>query len=157
MAEHVWSILCQRPLIDPSNNVISLFEVAEKLNIQVIRPEVVEEELRKARGEGKGLSARVRLHLVSWWVRSDYAQPEASATRVTVLSPTGQRLFEQTNSIELDKGTGQRLLIEFDRFLVSMLGVHWFVVEKPRRRSKKNPWEVVARIPFEVAVVPVED
>ena len=157
MAEHVWSVLCAKPLIEPGSNMISLFEVAEKLNLHAASHEVVEQELERVRRQGlRGIFAPVHLNFVSWWVRSDYSVPETSSARVTVRSPAGEILLDEITSVDLESLTGQRHLMEIDQFRVPMLGLYWFVVEKPKTKGKKTQWERVARIPFEVAVRPTE-
>lgn len=151
MAEHVWSVVCKTSLVDPNTQVISLFEVVEKITLQSDRGEI-DAQIELAREKGnKGVRFPLQMQVVSWWVRSDYDQPELAEGRVSLLNPASERLLEQLLPIDLLEETARRLTVSLDRFPLTALGLHWFVVEQKRSKSKKSLWKNVTRIPLEVS------
>jgi hypothetical protein len=147
MAEHVWTIVCYKSLVDDSN-IVSLIDVAERLILHPLQEsESVEESLEKVRAEGKkGVFFPVTLRLVTHWVRSEWGVAESAKMRVSLVDPSGENLLEQEQEITLVNFIGSRLTMNFDAFRVTTLGYYWFEVE----RESNGQWERVARIPLEI-------
>lgn len=151
MADHVWTVICNKTLIDPGTNVVSLIDITEKLILSGF-DETVEQELARAKeGGGKGIIFPVRFQLVSWWTRSDFTKPETDEVRISFDSPDGQRLFEQEIEIELEATTtARRLTVNFDQLPISELGRFWFLVEKLRGKGAVKKWVLATKIPLEL-------
>jgi hypothetical protein len=129
MAEHVWTVLCQKTLLDPQTDVISIVDVLEKITLTGLV--AVEEELAKAHGKGrKGLVFPVLMQLVTWWVRSDYTKPEKLDIRIAILDPSGERLLVQEVPIDLTESSARRMTLRFQEFQMTQEGVYWFAIEK---------------------------
>jgi hypothetical protein len=93
------------------------------------------------------------LNLVSWWIRSNYTKPEISHFRFAFINPDGVRLHEQVFMIDLRQVVGQRMTIQIAELPLSMLGQHWYWIEReeePTRKGGKGKWRTVTRIPLEL-------
>lgn len=154
MADHVWTVVCSKTLIDPSSNVASLIDITERLILGAVsEEETVEQGFERAKSEGKkGIRFPVQLQLVSWWVRSDYSKPETAKIRVAIMGPEGDRLFQQDAVIEMEEGTtGRRLTVNFNAVPITSLGRFWFLVEQPKSgKGTAKRWTTAARIPVEI-------
>jgi hypothetical protein len=152
VAEHVWTVLCQKTLLDTQTNVVSLVDVLEKITLAHAD---VEEGLAKAQSEaGKGLVFPMSMHLVTWWTRSDYTKPEELDIRVSILAPSGERLFVQEVPIDLTASRAQRMTLRFQQFRITQSeGVYWFVIEKTKvSKGKGARWSTAAKLPLEVTL-----
>jgi hypothetical protein len=148
MAEHIWSVLCSKHLIEPQTNLMSLFEVVEKITIVG-----GEERLAHSHAEGKrGFLFPVQMEVVTYWLRSNLSEPESSEGRVIVKSPEGEVVLSQEFMIDLQhEEGGYRHIVTYGVFPLSSFGTHWFVVEQRRSSKAKVPkWSREARIPLEM-------
>jgi len=147
MAEHAWTVLCRQVLTDLADDgVVSLVNVVEQLKL----PEEIVQELAKARGDGlKGIFVELRFYLVSWWMRSRLDKAETLHYRVSVISPAGEVVSQQELTADLTQFASQRANIEFSQFPITILGVHYFIVEQRiEGESDESQWIPVARIPL---------
>lgn len=139
MAEHVWTVLCYRGSIDKDEGNVSLLHVIE--------------ELRFAEEEGTILEAMKRedllaisadMQLVSWWVRSDFTQPEETQARMTLMMPNGKKTEAAHIPISLTKNTGFRWRIHLPGIPFVGFGLYWFIIEILQGKR----WKVSTRIPL---------
>jgi hypothetical protein len=156
MAEHVWTVLCQKILTDPETQVVSLIDVFDHLILDQADDFDIQAAIEEVQSAGgRGVVFPTRMHLVTQWVRSDSSKPEISRFRLSLESPAGERLQEQEVLIELTESVAQRITIRFDKMSVTGLGRYWYIIETPKeRKNKKVDWERVANLPLDVVVPP---
>ena len=148
MAEHVWSVLCDRSVIDRSSNQVSLLNVVESLKLFVDKEEL--ERLRKPdTNSDEAPSFRRRMHFVTWWVRSDLDTPETVPIRLVVTSPRGERAGTVPGTVDLSDKSGYRIQIVIDGLKFLGEGRYWFAVEQ---EVAAEEWREVARVPLTVSV-----
>lgn len=148
MAEHVWSILCDRSVIDKSSNQVSLLNVVESLNLFVDQEEL--DTLRQLDSSSdEAPSVRRRMHFVTWWVRSDLEAPETVPIRIVVISPRGTRGGTAPATVDLSEKSSYRIQIVIDGLKFLGEGRYWFAVEQ---KVGTEEWCEVARVPLTVAV-----
>lgn len=92
MARHIWSVLCNRALLDTQTNQVSLIDVVESLRIRGPR---LPSEI-----DGPVLVSTT-LTLVTLWTRSDMATAERMRGRAVVTTPDGQVLPGKTLDVDL--------------------------------------------------------
>jgi hypothetical protein len=161
MAEHVWSVLCRKAVIDRDGGQISLHEVIETI---VLEPETKEsqEELEELRGP---IRLPQDMYIVSWWVRSDYDVPEEVKLRLVIEKPDGskgimlgqyvrpgQPLAEGEIAempLDLRNSKSFRRLIRVRAFPWAGVGVYHFIIEG---RVADGDWRLAARIPLNVGI-----
>jgi hypothetical protein len=152
MAEHVWSLLCDKVLIDPTSDNVSLIDITERLTLHVSEEGSIERQVTEARADGdKGILIPTALYLVSSWVRSDLTKPEEARFRYTLLNPAGDRVHEEAYGVDLRGFASQRVFIRFRQVPVSALGQHWILIEQEEQQKKHTRWRVVARLPLDLA------
>jgi hypothetical protein len=157
MAEHAWTVLCQKVLVDSETNLFTLVDVHDRLiinpNDEMPDVEAKLEELHKAGNRGLLLPARIRI--VMQWFRSNMSQPEQSMCRLFIEDPLGQQIFEQEIPIELMDTSMQRITLRTNQISVTALGSYWIVVEKSHETKRKQAsWKEVARLPLNVVEAP---
>jgi hypothetical protein len=156
MAEHVWTVLCQKTVMDADSNLLGMLDVFDKLILNPT-PESpdIQAKLDEAHKEGnKGIAFPARIRIVSQWVRSDMSKPEDSSYRLAFVDPLGERLLEQIISLELSTNKAQRITIRSEGLMITELGSYCFVVERPKQTEGGGPpqWAPVAKVPLEVVI-----
>lgn len=145
MAEHVWSVLCDKMLKEEGSNLISLISVIKKIYIPM-KPEEVDQELKGSTGFAHPM------RLIIWCVRSDRAKPESFDLRVGWQCPNGEYLPLGENRAAIDgSNTGARVQQIVPGVPWRGLGLYWLIVEK--RDEGQDEWTTAARIPLELATV----
>lgn len=148
MAEHVWSVLCDRSVIDKSSNQVSLLNVVESLTLFVDKDEL--EKLRRSEADqGERPAFRRRLHFVTWWVRSDLDTPETVAIRVVLNSPKGERGDAAHATVDLSEHSSYRIQMAIDGLRYFGEGRYWLAVEE---QHGPDEWREVARVPLRLSV-----
>jgi hypothetical protein len=143
MANHIWTVLCEKSLVDPRNQVMSLIDLTESLSQEGLGQRL-EEALRLGK---KGTLVDVELQLVSWWYRSDLGEATLQV-RFVLRNPVEKEVFTQPATMVWKKdATTLKITVNIDRFPVTMLGLHWFVVEQYASTRRKPRWVTVTRLP----------
>jgi hypothetical protein len=141
MAEHVWSVLCERLLADIDTKVANLIGVVERVILHESR-EQIDRDL-----EGKhGILHPMRL--ISWCVRSNPDVEETFELRVTFDSPGGEHIMSTVIPATL-KDYGIRVRVAFEGIPWRGPGIYWVVVHK---KDKGKRWATAARLPVIVEI-----
>ncbi len=151
MAEHVWTVLCQKTLVDERAGTISLIDIAERLTLYADARDAI----AQAEEEGRdGIRIPSTLQLVSVWTRSDLAKGESVDARVTFVDPSGKWMHRQGALIDLVSITGRRLIVNIEGLGITGAGRYWFEVERKKSARKGvEQWALVARVPLEVDIL----
>jgi hypothetical protein len=148
MAEHIWTVLCERHLVDPASTVITLVDVMETFSQEGLEGRI-EEAIRLGK---KGVLVDQPMQLVSWWFRSDPKDKELHV-RFVLKNPSGVELFKKFASVKWQEQVDvpARLFVTLEKFPVTELGLHWFFVEQ-LKPTKSNPsrWVTATKIPIGV-------
>lgn len=147
MAEHIWSLLCERQLIDPESGVISLMDVRENVTVDGL-----EKMLEDATKQGKkGALVNAPTLLVSWWRRSS-PEEEVLYVRYGFVGPDDKRIMERTADFSWQADNWlARIFVKFDTLPCSMPGLYWFHVEQRREiETRELQWDLITRIPLHI-------
>lgn len=140
MAKHIWSVLCNRGLLDTQTNQVSLIDVVEAVRIRGPRwPSESDEPVFVPTG----------LTLVTLWTRSDMAIPERMHGRLVVIAPDGQTFPGKTLDIDLHSAPRARAFMRLAGLPFKGPGEYQISVET--RRSDDDAWDHNANVPVEVA------
>ncbi len=146
MAEHIWTVLCQKTLTDSKTGIISLIDVVEKF---VLDPGS-KQAIANAKLDGKdGIVFSTQMQLVSSWVRSDLTKAESATVRVSFTNQEGKVKFSRESPLPMVDGQAQRLTVNIDHIAISGPGRHWFGVEL---KLNSNKWQFAARVPVEIEI-----
>jgi hypothetical protein len=140
MAEHVWSVLCSSSSIDRETRALSLFNLLEFISIA--EPA---EKLREALEAKAGFP--VPMELWSWWVRSDYAIPEAAIVRYSLIAADGEQFPPKLFHVSLAETRTAHTRLRVFTFPFRGFGLYWWLVEK-KSAGDSEVWEIVARVPI---------
>ncbi len=140
MARHIWSVLCERALVDHESNSVSLIDVVEEISIDApLPPEPV--------------SVPLRLALVSYWTRTARDTPEQGHTRFLVQSPLGELLARGRDiQVDLLHEVRAQTLGRIEVMPLQGEGPYHFIVEY---RPLGDPgWTECTRVPVDVVARP---
>ena len=93
--KHVWSLLCQKSSVDTDNNLLSLFECIEELNLRI--------DKNKA-PKGDKLVIPIEFQLVSFWVSEDINKEDIIDVEIQLVDPNKKVLSLFKNNISVKKG-----------------------------------------------------
>ncbi len=155
----IWTILCERTIVEQDTNQISFFNVIGEVTIPVQPPD--ESELPYG-----GLSPRVvdeselaygglspRVVLVVLWERYNPDLPEIGIGRVRLVGPDNDVLLHFRHEVDLQETSGARAIIKMPGLPVRSQGRHLFKIEA---KSPDSDWQEMFELPLNV-VIQTED
>lgn len=145
MAEHLWTVLCARCLVDAETNNVSLIDVIEQLTLAGDPP--------KLPPDGKPIIlAGTQLNVVSLWTRADLTRSERVTFRLVVITPDGKRIVpKEQHDLDLENQRRMRVFLRLNSFPYRGPGdYNWLIEERQQTKSGKPKWTKVARIPLEI-------
>jgi hypothetical protein len=144
MAEHTWTVLCGKRLVDPETDVMSLIDITESLTVPGLA-----DKIKNALEEGKrGVLVEIPMQIVSFWFRSNKEEAPLQA-RFVLYDPAGERLLEQPVEMQWGQETSAiRLFVNLPKFPATSLGFYRIVVENLRASEDEPHWSTVATVPF---------
>lgn len=150
MVEHVWSVLCNHAIIDSVSNSLSLLLTVDQIMLVGKDEETLAAELAAGRH-----GVNVKLTLVAFWARSDFAIPERAVGSFRIIAPSGGEANVDAPlpelPIDLTEKTGFRNRIHFEGFPISEgVGLYW--IEVRLRERDDSPWKTVARLPVNISL-----
>lgn len=145
MAEHVWTVLCRKPVFDQGQNPqISLIDVIGRLNLGSQQP------LEEAEKSDRPVYSQAEFSMVSLWLRSDIEEPETATLRYEVECPDGETLKLSESSIDLERKPTHRVILNMPVFPIRGVGFYYWITRVRQPRGKT--WREVARVPVELRV-----
>lgn len=149
MAEHIWSILCNKSIIDRDGNQVTLVAAMEQLNIHS------KDALDAAASSEVPAILPFEMSFVTLWTRSDPNQPESGQARLTLYGPAGMKISLQEFEVDLGDNLRFRTRVQLPGLAFRGLGVYHFQVDQ-RKTSKtgRTSWRKVAKVPLEVCFKP---
>jgi hypothetical protein len=143
MARHLWSLLCERTVLEAGTQSLSIFNVYEELNAQAVLPNNAPIPDTPA--------IPLALTVVSVWERSNLnVEEEKESFRVRIIDPNGKELAttEQVFSM-VGPHTRTRAILRIPALHVHLSGRYLFEVEGRRGGSK---WHIEASLPLLVNI-----
>ena len=135
---HIFTILCSKVSIDRQSNNASLFDIIERIELEV------------PAGTQRPITFGFSGDLVTLWGRNDFNIPGSGYARTRLLSPDNQVLAEFFNEVELQSAPRNRLMGHLNGLKVQGTGWHHFQVSQ--RDSPDADWEIVHEYPLEIIV-----
>jgi hypothetical protein len=138
--KHIWTVICQKSSVDANSNILSLFEILEKININ-IDPKAPNYE------EGKILGIPFNFEIISYWKKT--TQQSSGEGKIIILSPEKKELNSFPLEIKIPESlNSMRLIIKMDGLKFTTSGEYKVEVQQ----KNGNKFDVVAEIPFEVTI-----
>ena len=151
MADHVWTVLCTQAIVEAGSNQISLIAIVEDVSIHASEEQVRRTILEAGTKDPTSVAIGPTMELVTYWVRSNYAEPELGSARIAIQTPSGEFRPWQELPLDLQAKAGWRIRVKLPG--VPMLsGLYRFWVQQ---KTGSDQWDTVAKIPFTVDFQPV--
>ena len=138
MIRHVWSVLCQKSVIDKDSNSISLYDIIEQLNVTLTK---------NPKGDAP-LVLPIQFEIVSLWTRSEIDVPSKGEGRLIFTDPSDQVIRNSTLDIDLTSFIRTRTRQKISGLPLSKAGVYSFKIEF--RNKAESEFQEVANLPLVV-------
>jgi hypothetical protein len=135
MINHIWSVLCERSILDEDTKLISMINVIEEITVP------------DEPAPDKALA--VLVNLVTLWTRSDIKTPGLGYAQYNFTSPGGEVLHSIKQNVDLTKFERLRSRGQFASLKLPEAGIYSFQVEF--RENEQDEWSKVASIPLKVS------
>ena len=140
MIKHVWTVVCQNVIIDRNTNNLSLQNIFEQIDIQG-------EPTPKAK-------VPIKFDVVSLWTRTNPDIPSRGQMRLSLLSPSGEKIGGREGEINLVDTERYRIVTHFPGLPAEEAGRHIFKIEL--QQEAMSEWNQVASVPLTVNFSPPE-
>jgi hypothetical protein len=135
MIKHAWTIVCQRGVVDRYTNLLSILEVIDEFQL----PKPADEA---------NVALPVRAHIVSYWRRADDNTPARGESKYTLYSPSGRKLLEVGQELDLSQCTKLRGLVGLPLLPIRGEGTYLLKVELKIGDKKRRVDEVPIHIKY---------
>jgi hypothetical protein len=142
MAEHVWSVLCTKSIVDSKSNQLTLVEAIQRINVNR-EQKSLEQEMEKHGG------FLFPMELVSLWVRTDPEVGETTTAKLTLSDPTSGVRREWITSVDLESHSSMRLRYGLEGVPWGGAGRYWLVVSES---IGEGQWKIWSRVPLEIKI-----
>jgi len=146
MAEHIWSVLALKTIVDKDTNTLSLMDVLETITVSGEGPAKYK--------KGEKVNIYLASVLTTFWTRSDKKKPESSEYRVSIYDPDKKKIGSNMIKLDLSKTLRVRSQLGFKVFPMRGFGSYEYKVEMKVKKGKKETWKKVALLPVEVVYNP---
>jgi hypothetical protein len=140
MAEHCWTIVCEKALVNEGSNTLSLIEIIEEINIAGPAGELDRER--------EHIDLPFSHTVVTVWTRSDPETPESGEGRITLEGEPVEGLEQSTVQVPIDLASAKRMrtIINARGLRIAGPGTLWFVVAC----LKEGRWTEVGRTGIDI-------
>ena len=141
MINHIWSVICKKSIVDSQTNIISLLEIIEVLDVNVVLPPNLDPK--------SNINIPIEFEFVTMWQRDFVNKEENFDTQIVVTDPKGTQL----NAIngKMNMPINMMRLRSITR--ISGLGLtdsgNYTLFLKMKQQNDKN-YKAVTAIPLEV-------
>jgi hypothetical protein len=139
MINHIWTIICEKSIIDQETNNISLYNVLEQITIT--RPADIAEER-------PGIIP-IKHEVVTLWMREQIDQPIRAMARMKLESQSGQVWPANEFEVDLSEHVRMRTILRSDQLLFDTPGIYHFQIEI---QKPDEHWENVGKIPLQIVI-----
>ena len=146
--EHVWSLICSRSTIDSETNNLSLFNVIERITVNIPVEAIEKAKISKA----KGFLTQIDFEVVSRFRKITENKIVAFDVRLRLLSPDSRILMTSVEQrIAMREGIkNMRVRNRFNSLPVEKSGDYMIVVDI--KEVEEAHYAEVGRIPLEILV-----
>lgn len=139
---HIWTVVCQRGIVDKDSNIVSLLEVLEKINVST------NEDLAKM-DQNKPMGVPFPFQVVSYWRKNKNAKSGKGEAQITILSPDNKKLALGQIKFDIpESGNTSRTIVKFDTLPVKTSGEYTVKIQQ----KHAGKYHTVAEVPFDVTI-----
>jgi len=129
---HIWTVVCERALIDPITNSASLSNVYEEIQLSgkdaLAKPGVIK----------NGEIIPLNYQIVSLWKRLEKGDREVVVDgQIEIIDPVGKSLLKAPHQIKIEQGKLRaRWILQFNAFQITVPGEYVFKLSAKERTGK---------------------
>lgn len=136
---HIWTVICQKSSIDANSNLLNLFEIFEKVDIN-LNPMVQDGK------EGQVFAIPFNFEIVSYWRKGSKSRGEG---KIRLISPEGKQLNEFPFEVVIPENLrAYRVIAKVSGLSFTTSGE--YKIEVLQKVGKD--FKVVAKVPFDIIV-----
>jgi hypothetical protein len=145
MIKHIWSVLCQRSVVDQQSNNISLIDVFEQLQVD-IPPKGISKTVSL-----KDMNIPIQYELVNLWSKTKEGIEEKENIRIVLYDPNGNEIKRIDKEFIIPKDKKRmREINKIQGITLRGSGVYNFVVSIKQQDNKT--YKQAAKLPLEVKI-----
>lgn len=136
MIKHIWSLVCQKSVIDSETNNLNIHDVLERIEAEMLSP---------VPNDGS-IKLPITIEVVSYWFREQAKKDEKRIVEVCILSPQNAVLNNIDQEIPLTQGMDRlRSRLRIQGVPITTSGTYKVIL-----REKGGAAEVIAEIPIDI-------
>jgi|SRR3989344_7002205 len=141
---HIWSVLCKKSSINQDDNLISMDDVLEEINVTFTKNNDVAKYPYK-------LNVPMNYEIVSFWFKGKKEELAKAQIEYSLISPDGNELFNKIQDIEIPINIRRfRSRMKISGLPVTMSGDYIFRVKLKEDREKS--FKLYSELPLEVKI-----
>lgn len=139
--KHIWSIICQHSSIDAENNLLSLFNCVEEMNLIVDRDKISEPEK---------IVIPAEFQLVSFWTIEDSSKDNKLEIKGELVDPDNKVLNTFNNNFVVKSGVARfRNRTNIQGLPITKEGRYYV---KVWQKDDKEKFVLVAELPIDIKI-----
>lgn len=150
--KNVWSLICQKAIIDTRTSLVSLIDLIEKIDVVVENVDGKESIFKDDKNTvlKNPVLFPAQFTLVNYWeVPKDFEDKEISI-RVLIMSPSGKSLGSADFQFRTEKGKNyHRTLTEFQSLPVIESGTYFFELQT----KTDDSYTKIGSIPLAIGII----
>lgn len=144
MIKHIWSVLCQKSVVDSESNNVSLFDVLEQLQIDIAS------NIPNNVSNSKNIILPIQYELINFWSKTGNGEEKADV-KIILKDTTGKEVKKIEKVLTIpEKNRRMREINKIQGLPISGNGNYKFIVSI--KNSNDDNYKDVAEIPLEVIV-----
>lgn len=141
MIKHIWSVLCQKTIVDSDTNNISLVDILEQLTANV--------NIKDPKNELKEINVPINFEVVSFWLKDSAEKVVKANLEIEIIDPEGKVLKKFPQTLEFPPNIRRlRSRLRILGFVLTVSGNYVFKVKI--KDEKRKEYQDVAELPLEV-------
>jgi hypothetical protein len=140
--KNIWSILCQKVMIDEKTNNLNLLNCLEEIRLNLDKTKT--EEIKK----NVVTFIKIDFQLVTYWLLDGTKKAVSSKLKIEVIDPNNKPLNMSENNIEIPAGNLKfRNILSFNSLPFSVSGRYTLKVSQLKG---KDTYETVSELPIDI-------
>jgi len=142
MLRHVWTVLCQKTIIDKKTNNVSIVEALEEIKVNY----KTKDKKKPAR-----INLPIHMELVTLWIKDRPTEEVTADVEVLLIDPEGNQIGKASHQLLVKPSNPRfRSNVNFDGLALTTSGEYKFIVQTNGAGSKNMVQ--VAEVPLTVTL-----
>lgn len=149
MPKHLWSVICEKPILDEHSNTLSLIDVMDEIEVDLDQADIVVHNSHKY--------LVVHFAIVSVWAPNKDDEGTEWKSRVTMVVPDGQAYALPVEKMDFRKSKYFKTISRVNNIPFVGEGEYYFNIECQAVDADDNTWTVGTQLPLTVSILGEKD